>query len=117
MVHLNVDLEQFAKRLASAWSRETSSLWSSDNPARGQCGVTSLVVHDVFGGRILKTLLPQRPHFYNLIEGRRLDFTSSQFDVPIDYLDLPSDRQEAMTDTNPFQYRALCSRLGLPVND
>lgn len=117
MGHLIVDLEMFAGRLTKAWSRETSSLWSPDNPARGQCGVTSLVVQDVFGGQILKTLLQQGPHFYNLIDGRRFDFTAGQFHEPIDYHDLPSDRDEAMSDTNPGQYRALRERLGLAVKD
>jgi hypothetical protein len=117
MGHLIVDLEMFAERLTKAWSRETSSLWSPDNPARGQCGVTSLVVQDVFGGQILKTVLQQGAHFYNSIEGRRFDFTASQFHEPIDYDDLPSDRDEAMSDTNPGQYRALRGRLGLAVKD
>jgi len=88
-----------------------------DNPARGQCAVTSLVVQDVFGGQILKTRLQQLPHFYNLIDGCRFDFTSRQFADSIDYEDLPSDREEAMSDTDPEQYRALRGRLGLPVND
>jgi hypothetical protein len=54
-----------------------------------------------------------RPPVY----GRRFDFTASQFHEAIDYHDLPSDRDEAMSDTNPGQYRALRGRLGLPVND
>ena len=112
-----VALEIFAERLSKAWSRETSSLWSPGNPARGQCGVTSLVVQDVFGGQILKTVLQKGPHFYNSIEGRRFDFTASQLHGPIDYQDLPSDRDEAMSDTNPGQYRSLRGRLGLAVND
>lgn len=107
----------FAERLESAWSIETSSLWSPINPARGQCGVTSLVVHDLFKGRILKTLLPAGPHFYNLIGGRRYDFTSSQFGSKIVYQDLASDREEAMSDTSPEQYRALRRRLGLDVKN
>ena len=117
MIQSPEDLAQFAESLTKAWSRETSSLWSSDDPARGQCGVTSLVVQDLFGGQILKTPLQQGPHFYNLIAGRRIDFTSDQFADPIDYEDLPSHREEAMSDTNPGQYRALRERLGLPVND
>jgi hypothetical protein len=117
MLHSAPHFEQFAERLAKAWSLETSSIWSLDNPARGQCGVTSLVVQDVFGGLILKTLLPEGPHFYNFIEGCRCDFTVGQFHEPIDYQDLPSKREEAMFDTNPQQYRALRQGLGLPVKD
>jgi hypothetical protein len=71
----------------------------------------------VFGGQISKTPLQQGLHFYNLIDGHRFDFTSDQFSDPIDYQDLPSDREEAMLDTNPGQYRALCRSLGLLVND
>jgi hypothetical protein len=111
----SVDVVSFAERLASGWSIETSSRWSPESPARGQCGVTSLVAHDLFGGLILKTFLPEGPHFYNLIDGRRFDFTSVQFDHPIDYQDLPSDREEAMSDTTLGQYRALRGRLGLPL--
>lgn len=117
MLHSAPHLKQFAERLAKAWSLETSSIWSSDNPARGQCGVTSLVVQDMFRGLILKTLLPEGPHFYNLIEGCRCDFTAGQFHEPIDYQDLPSNREEAMFDTNAQQYRALRQGLGFPVKD
>ncbi|HEV7975357.1 YunG family protein [Amycolatopsis sp.] len=27
--------------------------WRADNPARGQCGVTALVLHDLLGGDLL----------------------------------------------------------------
>lgn len=30
--------------LRKSWSIHSSSKWSLDNPAKGQCGVTSLVV-------------------------------------------------------------------------
>ncbi|MFN3720002.1 MAG: hypothetical protein ACK4UW_13965 [Rhizobium rhizophilum] len=113
----SVDYVHFAERLESAWCIETSSLWSPINPARGQCGVTSLVAHDLFKGYILKTLLPEGQHFYNFIGGRRYDFTSSQFDHPIDYQDLASEREEAMSDTSPAQYQVLRTRLGLTVKD
>lgn len=50
------------------------------------------------------------------IGGRRFDFTASQFHEPINYHDLPSGREEAMSDTNPGQYCALREMLGLHVN-
>ncbi|MCK1735490.1 hypothetical protein IVA79_16265 [Bradyrhizobium sp. 138] len=34
-------------------------------------------------------------HFYDLIEGKRCDFTASQFERPIAYMDLPASRTEA----------------------
>lgn len=53
------------------------------------------VVHELFGGELLKTPLPAGDHFYNRIEGRRYDFTSSQFDRPIAYADLLASRADA----------------------
>lgn len=93
--------------LLSSWSIQSSSKWSMDNPARGQCGVTSLVVNDILGGKILKTKVHGNWHFYNLISGERVDFTASQFTKPIVYKDIKSNREEAFADTNESQYNYL----------
>ena len=61
----------------------------------GQCNVTALLVQELFGGDLLKTPLPAGDHFYNRIEGERYDFTASQFDQPIAYVDLPASRADA----------------------
>lgn len=45
--------------IKKSWSHQSSSKWSNDNSARGQCGVTALVVHDFLGGEILKTWLDE----------------------------------------------------------
>lgn len=34
--------------LFKCWSINSSSKWTQDNPANGQCGVTALVVNDLF---------------------------------------------------------------------
>ena len=103
-----LDLENWLK---AAWSRETSSKWSLENPAKGQCSVTALVVQDLLGGDILKTQTTDGLHFYNFIDGTRWDFTSSQFDHAIGYDDLSSSRAEALADTTVAQYEALRSRV------
>jgi len=82
--------------LSDCWSIETSSQWLPDNPARGQCNVTALVVHDLCGGDSLTTEAPGGWHFYNRIEGSRCDLTASQFASPIDYADIESTRAEAL---------------------
>lgn len=87
-----------------SWSINTSSHWTKDNPAKGQCGVTALVVNDLLGGKISKTLLDEGWHFYNEINGVRFDFTVSQFSEDIRYMDIPSNREEALLDTNQKQY-------------
>ncbi|MCM3005313.1 YunG family protein [Priestia koreensis] len=93
--------------LYQVWSKESSSKWTKENPANGQCGVTSLVVQDLFGGDIYKTDVKGSWHFYNMIEGKRYDFTASQFlELPL-YEDQPSSRNEAFEDTNHEQYTYL----------
>ncbi|MCY8268380.1 hypothetical protein MOC48_18745, partial [Bacillus haynesii] len=72
--------------------------------AKGQCGVTALVVNDILGGEIRKTKLPEGWHFYNFINGKRYDLTVSQFKEDILYMDIPSNRNEAFSDTNEKQY-------------
>ncbi len=75
--------------------------------------MTALVVHDELGGQILKTDVDGAWHFYNLIGGERVDFTLSQFETPISYEDLPSNRDEALNDTSPEQYQLLRERVSM----
>jgi hypothetical protein len=66
-----------------------------------------LLVDELFGGEILKTPLPEGDHFYNRIEGERVDLTESQFGAPVSYLDMASDRSEALAGTSASNYEAL----------
>ena len=104
---LQASIADLLSVLPTAWSLKSSSLWRADNPAAGHCGVTALVAHDLLGGDILKTPYRDIWHFYNVIDGRRWDFTESQFDAPIQYEDMPSNRDEAFGDTNAEQYAHL----------
>jgi len=106
-----MELERLRDRLERAWSAETSTLWTADNPARGQCSVTALAVQKLCGGDILKTHTAAGPHFYNRIDGERFDFTAAQFGTPPSYDDLPSDAAEAMADTSPAQLETLLCGL------
>ncbi|HEY4786611.1 MAG TPA: hypothetical protein VIH57_11200 [Bacteroidales bacterium] len=93
--------------LIKCWSSKTSSKWTIDNPYKGQCGVTAIVINDLFGGQILKTLIDNQWHYYNWINGQRHDYTSKQFDYELDYQDTPSSWDEAYSDTNELQYKEL----------
>ena len=105
-----MDEAEIKRLLLNCWSGRTSSLWTPENPARGQCGVTALVIQNYFRGEIMKTRLPDgRWHFYNRIGGRRYDFTASQFDFSIDYSDEISSLDEALADTNDEQFSHLSS--------
>ena len=73
--------------------------------------MTALVAQDHLGGEIMKTRVAEAWHFYNVIDGRRYDFTETQFDLPIVYEDRKSNREDAMTDTTLRQYEALSARF------
>lgn len=107
------DPDTILRALRQAWSPETAPQWSPENPARGQCDVTSLVIQERFGGEILKTDVDGVPHFYNRIGGIRRDFTASQFSILPTYRDELSSR-EAVLASHPRtrqQYEILLRRF------
>ena len=104
-------IQEFLNILYKCWSVNSSTKWTLDNPSKGQCGVTSLVVNDFFGGDILKTKIPEGWHYYNRISNKYFDFTQSQFLQKPIYLDILSNREEAFSDTNIEQYNYLKNRV------
>ncbi len=109
--------EEFLNIFFKFWSIHSSSKWTLDNPANGQCGVTSLVVNDFFGGEILKTKTPEGWHYYNRIGNKTFDFTQSQFFQSPIYLDILSNREEAFSDTNIEQYDYLKNRISQYIKE
>lgn len=114
---MTISLEELAAALKRSWSIKTSSKWLKANPARGQCSVTALTVQELLGGEIMKTNAEGYWHFYNVIDGKRLDFSESQFDTILDYQDFPSSRTEALTDTTSEQYAELLMRTRRALAD
>jgi hypothetical protein len=104
-------IENLRTALMKSWSIASSSKWTAHNPAKGQCGVTALVVKELLGGDIRKTRIGDAWHFYNVIGGVRYDFTASQFDGEIEYGDLPSNNEEAFLDTNDEQLSYLRQKV------
>jgi hypothetical protein len=102
--------------LLKCWSTQSSTKWTKENPAKGQCAVTALVIQDHFGGEIYKTRIDGIWHFYNRIGGFRYDFTAEQFDrFPI-YDDILSTRGEAFTDATLEQYSCLSAAFNEALN-
>lgn len=117
-MHLDYDEARIRQVLPRAWSSKTAVQWTPANPALGQCNVTAAVIYDLFGGEILRTRLPDVWHYYNRIDGRRVDFTDSQFDTPgalfeapQDYDDEQTSRESAMTGIPDREHQALRSAL------
>ena len=69
--------------------------------------MTALLIHKIYGGKILKTRVNGRWHFYNRIEDQTIDFTSEQFSQPIHYENIESSTEEARKDTTLKQYEHL----------
>lgn len=71
------------KAFETAWIKDTTypdmkEEWSEDNKALGQCAVTSLIIYDLFGGRIIYD--KANLHIWNeLPDGTQQDFTRKQF--------------------------------------
>ncbi len=112
------DEARIRQALPRAWSSKTAVQWTAANPASGQCNVTAAVIYDLFGGEILRTRLPDVWHYYNRIDGTRVDFTDSQFhalgalfEAPQAYDDEPTSREAAMTGIPDREYQALRSAL------
>jgi hypothetical protein len=69
------------KALKRSFELDSNSEWISTAPADGEGSLTSLLIYDIFGGEILKTHKRKGWHFYNRIDGERVDFTSADMDA------------------------------------
>jgi uncharacterized protein (DUF952 family) len=84
-------LTEIERVIRASWSRETCdpvdfAVWSPENPSRGQCAVTALVVQDLCGGELLLAEVHFRDgsrqglHYWNRLGGGvELDLTRAQF--------------------------------------
>ena len=81
------DISHITEALRASWSPETST-WGEDlpvdNPARGQCAVSSLVVQDFLGGDLFRVRANgdgiDEKHYYNVLDdGSVIDTTREQY--------------------------------------
>jgi hypothetical protein len=88
--------------------------WAPDKPTDGQDSVISLLIHDIFGGEILKTHEKEGWHFYNRINGERIDFTRSALGKSVENIqfeDLPSTPDETNNYIVPEDYSTFFMRF------
>jgi hypothetical protein len=85
---MSYTLADLERAIRESWSRDTvenDDGWTSDNPSRGQCDITSLVIHDLLGGDILGAGVfldgeHVENHMWNrLSSGIEVDLTREQF--------------------------------------
>ena len=81
-------LTQLEHAVRESWGLDTAAEdvgWTPENPSRGQCDVTTLVIHDLLGGEVLGAdvyLDGERVegHMWNrLVSGIDIDLTRDQF--------------------------------------
>jgi hypothetical protein len=91
------------------------SQWhSTSNPSDEKASLISLLIHDIFGGEILKTHKKNGWHFYNRIEGKRIDFTSPDINKSSDdikFEDIPSTPGETCTYFEDEEYSTFLMRF------
>ena len=79
-----MSFSELEKLLNLSWSKETCNprfcdMWTSDNPSLGQSDVTSLVVYNFYGGKIMRCNTSIGDHYYNLVDDNILDLTVEEF--------------------------------------
>ena len=84
------NFSEVEQAVRASWGRDTrdpdaTSEWRADNPARGQCGVTALVIQDLLGGDLIlgEAYLDGEKvdnHYWNRFgSGVDIDLTREQF--------------------------------------
>lgn len=104
-----IKLEDLKKALEKSWSADTAfnrKKWIAENPAKGHCWVSSMLVKKYLGGKIKMTSLKDgKSHFWNVLpDGSEVDLTANQF--PKDFVCPPGkivDGRAAFR--NPWNYR------------
>ena len=106
--------------LSEIWSAETCAPrmrenWSKDNMTLGQCSITSFLIQDIYGGKVLG--VPRGNgvyHCFNQVGDTVFDLTSEQFgDEELDYTGCPEQfRDDHFADDDKrMRYELLKERL------
>jgi hypothetical protein len=100
--------------LKHSLTQESNRMLAIGNETKGQDSSISLLIHDVFGGEILKTHKKRNWHYYNRIDGERIDFTGSLAKsgvVVTEFEDIPADPKETAAYVDETDYRTFLMRF------
>lgn len=114
-----MEIKNLKQTLKNIWSKETCSPslkdnWNKNNPSIGQCAITSLLVNDLYGGKIMRCMIDCGSHYYNLINNKIIDLTVEQFLGEIPKYELGEERTREYLLSNEDtknRYLLLKSRL------
>lgn len=120
-------LEDLYKIVRECWCSETAypscqEDWMPEDPTYGQCAITAMLVHDMFGGSIHRIWVDDNwTHYFNKVGGQYIDLTSEQFDLynmHVDY-DTNEEMDYRYCGKNPDtkkRYDLLVKRVAEKVN-
>ena len=82
-----MDRDDLIEAIRESWCRETSAApdeWDADNPARGQCDVSSFVLWEHLGGDLVEAEVfvdgaKTEHHYWNRVGDEDIDVTGEQF--------------------------------------
>lgn len=114
-----VTLAELERAIRESWGSDTSeepNVWSTDNPAWGNCAVTALVVRDYLGGElviagVVRDGVRVDRHVWNrLPSGLMLDLTREQFRNGEQY-EAPAPLEELFVANTEERYELLAARV------
>jgi hypothetical protein len=88
--------------------------WTKEMPVQYKDSLISVLIHDIFGGEILKTRNKKGWHFYNRIDGRRIDFTGTEKNNHFkknSFEDIPATPDETYNQMDQEDYSSLLIRF------
>ena len=107
--------------ISLGWDPSTSAdpvRWSASTPARGQAGVTSLLIQSIFGGDLIRAEVNGGLHYFNrLPDGQIVDLTFDQFPLGSRYrqVSLVPRSYVLGQGTTEKRYQLLVDRVGRQV--
>lgn len=113
-----MDLKYLQELLNKCYTKElcypkVSQNWSENNKCYGMCAITALVLNDYFNGNLGKIYVEDVSHYFNIIDNKIVDFTSSQFGHKVDYSNYElTDRDIMLSSKNTkLRYLVLKSKI------
>lgn len=112
-----MDISNIKKALLKCYTKDlcypkVQDKWNENNKCLGMCAITALIVNDYFGGDICKIHVGGINHYFNMIDNKGVDLTSSQFNHEVDYKNyIVIDREKILTEDTNNRYNILKMRL------
>lgn len=113
-----MDLKYLQELLNKCYTKElcypkVSKNWSENNKCYGMCAITALILNDYFSGELGKIYVKDISHYFNMINDKIVDFTSSQFADDVDYSNYQLVDRNIMlqSENTKLRYNMLKSQL------